>query len=67
MSVAKRVAEAAEGRLTLSVAEAGRLLGVSPSTAYRMVRSGQLKTVKVGQRKRVPTEALIELLRSENE
>lgn len=67
MTIEDRVLAAAQDRLTLSVADAGRVLGVSASTAYRMVRSGQLPTVKVGQRKRVPVQALIDLLRSESE
>ncbi|MGZ4916761.1 MAG: helix-turn-helix domain-containing protein, partial [Halobacteriota archaeon] len=39
-----------EEALTLSVEHAARLMGVSRTTAYRMVRDGDLPAIKVGRR-----------------
>lgn len=49
-------------RLTLSVAEAGTLLGVSRTSAYAWARSGQLPTIRLGKRILVPKHALERLL-----
>lgn len=40
--------------LTLSVTEAGNLLGVSRSTAYELVRTGELASVQLRRRVLVP-------------
>jgi excisionase family DNA binding protein len=49
--------------VTLSITEAGRLLGYGRDTAYDAARRGVLPTVLVGRRKRrVPTHRLLELL-----
>lgn len=40
---------------TISIEEAGALLGVSRRTAFRMARSGDLPTVEVYRTRRVPT------------
>jgi excisionase family DNA binding protein len=37
-------------RLTLTVEEAGRLLGISRGLAYRAVRRGELPVVRIGRR-----------------
>lgn len=48
---------------TLSVPEAGRLLGVGRVTAFRLAHEGFIPAMRVGQRKlRVPKVALQELL-----
>ena len=47
---------------TLSVEEAGRILGIGRSAAYRAVRSGEVPSLWFGRRCRVPTAALAELL-----
>jgi excisionase family DNA binding protein len=47
--------------LLLHVSEAGRLLGVDPETVRRMVRSGQLPSVRLGEHGhalRIPRAAL---------
>jgi excisionase family DNA binding protein len=41
----------AEERLTVSVPEAARLLGVSRSTVYELVRRGVLPSVRVSPRR----------------
>jgi excisionase family DNA binding protein len=48
--------------LTISVAHAARLLGVSRSAAYRAAASGQLPTITFGRRLLVPTSRLLEML-----
>lgn len=53
-----------EYKLALSPAEAAEALGVSRSTVYRMVSSGQLSVVKVGRRTLVATAALVALLQT---
>ena len=47
---------------TISVEEAGRLLGISRGLAYRMAASGQLPTLRLGRRIVVPRPALDALL-----
>jgi excisionase family DNA binding protein len=48
--------------LTVSVEEAGRLLGVSRGVAYEAARSGQLPTIRLGRRILVPRARLLELV-----
>lgn len=47
---------------TISVEEAGRVLGISRSTAYRAASCGQLPTLRIGRRLLVPTAKLLDLL-----
>ena len=47
---------------TLSVEQAGKVLGVSRGSAYDAARSGELPVIQIGRRKRVPTQKLLELL-----
>lgn len=47
---------------TMSVAEAGRLLGISTRSAYRAADAGQLPTIRIGRRLLVPTAKLHDLL-----
>lgn len=49
--------------LVLSVPQAGVLLGVGRSTAYELVRSGELESVKLRRRLVVPVTAIAERLR----
>jgi excisionase family DNA binding protein len=48
--------------LTVSVEEAGRLLGISRGAAYRAATCGQIPTIRVGRRLLVPTARLHQLL-----
>jgi excisionase family DNA binding protein len=48
----------------LRVEEAARLLNVGRSTAYELIRSGRLRSVKIGRRRLIPREALESLLAS---
>jgi excisionase family DNA binding protein len=49
-------------KLTFTVEEAGRMLGVSRNTAYACARSGELPVVKLGTRLVVPKAALMRML-----
>ena len=44
--------------LTMSVAEAAVLLGVSRATMYEMVAQGQVPNIKLGRRRLIPVVAL---------
>ena len=53
--------------LTLSVEHAARLIGVSRTTAYRMVRDGELRATRVGRRVLVLKKPLMEMLEAEED
>ncbi len=48
--------------LTLTVEEAGELLGISRQSAYRAASAGQLPVIRIGRRLIVPTAELLGLL-----
>lgn len=48
--------------LVLTVDEAAERLRVSRWTLYNLIRSNQLRTVKIGRRRLVPVPALAECL-----
>ena len=51
------------GRLTLSVAEAGAMLGISRNLAYDLARRGELPgVIKLGQRRLVVSRVAISKL-----
>ena len=50
------------GARTISVSHAATLLGISRTTAYECVRSGDLPSVRLGGRIVVPTSALEAML-----
>ncbi len=49
--------------LALTVLEAGQVLRVGRNVAYELVRSGQLRSVRVGKNIRIPRDALAEYLK----
>jgi excisionase family DNA binding protein len=49
-------------RLTISVEEAGRLLGISRGLAYELVNRGDIPSVRLGRRIVVPRRVLEHLL-----
>ncbi|MEI7827629.1 MAG: helix-turn-helix domain-containing protein [Euryarchaeota archaeon] len=53
--------------LTLSVEHAARLIGISRASAYRLVRSGELRAVRVGRRVLVLKKPLMEMLEAEED
>ncbi|WP_026412828.1 helix-turn-helix domain-containing protein [Actinomadura oligospora] len=48
--------------LVLTVDEAAERLRVSRWTVYNLIRSNQLRTVKIGRRRLVPVSSLVECL-----
>jgi excisionase family DNA binding protein len=51
-------------RLTLTVEQAGALLGISRALAYEMARTGKLPTLRFGKRIVVPRKAIENMLES---
>ncbi len=49
-------------KLTITVEEAAKLLGISRGLAYEMARAGRLPTLRFGRRLLVPRRALYHLL-----
>lgn len=47
--------------LNVAIPEAARLLGVGRSTAYGMLKSGQLRSVQIGTRRLVTMASIREL------
>lgn len=50
--------------LALRVEELMPILGIGRNTAYALVRSGQIRSVKIGRQLRIPKQALIDYLTS---
>ena len=50
--------------LTLRVEDLMPILGVGRNTAYELVRSKQIYSVKIGRQLRIPKQALIDYLTS---
>ena len=48
--------------LVLHVKDLANVLSVSQNTAYALVRSGQIRSVRTGRTYRIPKDALIEYL-----
>ena len=48
--------------MTLRVEDLMPLLGIGRNTAYELVRSGKLRSIRVGRQVRIPKNALIEFL-----
>jgi excisionase family DNA binding protein len=51
-----------EDKLTLSVEEAAKLLGIGRNLCYDRVKTGEIPVVKIGRRLLVPRSALEKLL-----
>ncbi|MGC8513834.1 MAG: helix-turn-helix domain-containing protein [Acidimicrobiales bacterium] len=49
-------------QLAYTVRQVAHLLSVTPPTVYRMVREGDLPSVRIGSSIRVPADALTEYL-----
>ena len=48
--------------MTLRVEDLMPLLGIGRNTAYQLIRSGQIRSVRIGRQIRIPREALLEFL-----
>jgi excisionase family DNA binding protein len=51
-----------EKRRALSPRETERTLGISHASLYRLIKTGKLKTIKLGARTLIPVEAIDALL-----
>ena len=60
----ERQREEESEKLVYEVVEAGRRLGMGRTASYAAVHSGQLPTIKIGGRYKVPKKALEKLLQS---
>jgi excisionase family DNA binding protein len=49
-------------KLTLTIPEAAKLIGISRGLAYEMAKQKKLPIIEFGNRKLVPRKALLELL-----
>ena len=49
--------------MTLRVEDLMPLLGIGRNTAYELIRSGQIRSVRIGRQIRIPRESLLEFLR----
>ena len=49
--------------VTLRVGDLMPILGIGRNTAYELIRSGQMRSVRVGRQIRIPRDALLEFLR----
>jgi excisionase family DNA binding protein len=58
-------AQSTEQSLVMTVAEAGRLLGISRGLAYELVRRGDLPALRLGRRLVVPRQRLLALVETE--
>ena len=56
------VGPATDGRLTWTIPEAAKLLGISKDSAYEAARRGELPVRLIGRRMLVPRVALLRLL-----
>ena len=48
--------------IVLSVTQLARILGISKNTAYDLVRSGNIKSTRIGHQIRISKAALLEFL-----
>jgi excisionase family DNA binding protein len=58
----KPTTDSLNGRATISVSEAGSLLGIGRSAAYEAVRRGEIPSLRIGRRRLVPVPQLLALL-----
>ncbi len=50
--------------LLLTANEAGEVLRIGRSKIYELIRSGELKSIRIGKQIRVPRDAIGEMLRT---
>ena len=49
--------------VTLRVEDMMPILGIGRNTACQLIRSGQIRSVRIGRQIRIPRDALLEFLR----
>jgi len=52
--------------LTLRMEDLMPILGIGRNTAYKLVRSGQIRNVRIGRQLRVPKDAVLDFLTQQN-
>jgi len=52
--------------LALTVAETAGVLQISKAPVYELVRSGKLRSLRIGRKIRIPRRALLEFLNTES-
>ena len=52
--------------LTLRVEELMPILGIGRNTAYELIRSDQIRSVRIGRQLRVPKDAVLDFLARQN-
>lgn len=52
--------------LVLSVPELASVLGIGRNSAYHLVRSGQIRCIRIGKNIRIPQVALLDYLEKAN-
>jgi len=53
--------------MTISVPEAGQLLGIGRCTAYRLCKDGTIKALRLGKKLRVPAAVIDNMLQVESD
>ena len=53
--------------LTLRVEDLMPILGIGRNTAYELVRSGRIRSIRIGRQLRIPKDALVEYLSGSNQ
>ena len=48
--------------VTLRVEDLIPILGIGRNTAYELIRSGQIRSIRIGRQIRIPRDALLEFL-----
>ncbi len=49
--------------MTLRVGNLMPILGIGRNTAYELIRSGQIRSIRIGRQIRIPRDALLDFLR----
>ena len=52
-----------DAKVTLSVAEAAKMVGISKPKMYEIVRAGKLRTVKIGKKILISRQSLLDWIR----
>ena len=63
MSVENKYRDLHDLPMTLRGEDLMPILGIGRNTAYELIRSGQIRSVRIGRQIRIPREALLEFLR----
>lgn len=49
--------------MTLRAEDLMPILGIGRNTAYELIRSGQIRSIRIGRQIRIPRDALLDFLR----